>query len=1291
VNNKENTNFKPWQTFSIFISSTFADMQSERDHLKNVVFPKVEVELRKRQIRLETVDLRWGVDTSSIIDESERETKVLQVCLEEIKRCRPFFIGLLGDRYGWIPPEKRMKEAIRTEANLTHKKGKSVTALEIEFGVLASEEQLNRSVFYFRDRLSYDIIPEEIAARYCDRYDPELTEQEKSDRKTALDNLKAEIIDHFDKKGLKDKVKNYTGTWDQEQQEVIGLTAWGDKVYEDIIRECNAQAKETGSEVSQNIYEQEEALLDAFIEDHTHITTYKTNTGVEEIPTFCGREELLKDLEKHLLARDKEKWGLVLTGKSGSGKSAVFSMLYRMLQRKDCVLLGHSAGISPSSKNVADLLHKWNRQLSKHLGIEYEEAENSSRDEFDLKSLSSQQKDKKPAIEEIQQKFKELLFTAAEKEQVIIMIDALDRFEPTSRARNMTWLPQDMPGNIRMLCTAITGTEEKAVEYHSELVRRSIDHFDQEEAEEMLKILCRKQHKNMPDKVKKIILNRRGDDDILACSSPLWLSLAVNILMAMDNMDFDRIRQKEGRADLAINDFMQELAVKFPAAPGELFLSLINKAASYFGEEFTRKVFDHIACSRNGLRESDLEKLIPETKENWDALTFANIRRWFRAHLKEVGEDRQWNLAHSILRNSLQKEIKSEETKIIHNAIADHLLTLPSEDTLKISGTMFHLMQAKNAEKALGYYLSHYIFWLSTAEKEGAAKVIAEAITTGKNGIDWVFTLLKAAENNTFKTWRLAPRFIYDLDDILMIEGNLVNRIKILQKLKTNLIKTGSSYKTNADYGYNLASLYEKLGSIYHSQGNYDQTLQYYKEYNKLMNELYVSNPKKERIKRSLAISYEKLGFIYQSRGNFDQALQYYNEDMKLSIELNVSYPQNEKIKKGLAGSYLKLGEIYQSQGNFDKAMQYYNEMKKLFKELFASNPQKVELKKGLAISYEKLGSIFQSQGHFDQALQYYKLRNDLGKELYANNPQNEELKNGLAASYSKLGEIFQSQGHFDQALEYLNEFNRLMNELHVSNPQNEGFKNGLAISYSKLGEVYQSQDNFDQALEFYNEFNKLMKELYAINPQNEMLKYGLAISYSRLGPIYKSQRKFYQALQYYNEYNKLMKELRVSNPRNEEFKHNLAISYQNLGIIYQSQGHFDQALKYLNEFNRLMNELHVSNPQNEGFKNGLAISYSKLGSIYQKQSNFDQALQYYNEYNKLMKELYVSNPQNVNLLENLGISYAKLVMTYKAKRNDKKGKENYAEFKRITSELARNFPQIPKYQQMNQFEYKDL
>ena len=60
------TELQPWRTFSIFISSTFADMQAERDYLKQIVFPRVEEELQKRRIKLEFVDLRWGVDITSM-------------------------------------------------------------------------------------------------------------------------------------------------------------------------------------------------------------------------------------------------------------------------------------------------------------------------------------------------------------------------------------------------------------------------------------------------------------------------------------------------------------------------------------------------------------------------------------------------------------------------------------------------------------------------------------------------------------------------------------------------------------------------------------------------------------------------------------------------------------------------------------------------------------------------------------------------------------------------------------------------------------------------------------------------------------------------------------------------------------------------------------------------------------------------------------------------------------------------------------------------------------------------
>jgi len=227
----------PWRTFSIFISSTFADMQAERDYLKIYVFPKVAEELRKKRISLEIVDLRWGVDTVSV-NEEEREATVLKVCLDEIRRCKPFFIGLLGDRYGWVPSEERMLAASTGQKLVLPAKNKSVTALEMEFGVLASTEQLTRSVFYLRERLPYDDFTNEKAAQYCDDFDPKLSAIEKRERNTGLIALKEAIRTHYSHSNQLSKVKPYKVSWDKEKQQVTGLESWGEQVLTDIPTEC---------------------------------------------------------------------------------------------------------------------------------------------------------------------------------------------------------------------------------------------------------------------------------------------------------------------------------------------------------------------------------------------------------------------------------------------------------------------------------------------------------------------------------------------------------------------------------------------------------------------------------------------------------------------------------------------------------------------------------------------------------------------------------------------------------------------------------------------------------------------------------------------------------------------------------------------------------------------------------------------------------------------------------------------------------------------------------------------
>jgi hypothetical protein len=120
----------------VFVSSTFRDMHAEpeRDHLVTVIFPQLRRLREARGVTWGEVDLRWGVT-----DEEAAEGKVLPICLEEIRRCRPYFFGLLGERYGWVP-QSIPAELLEQEAWLQEefREHKSVTELEILHGVLRS-------------------------------------------------------------------------------------------------------------------------------------------------------------------------------------------------------------------------------------------------------------------------------------------------------------------------------------------------------------------------------------------------------------------------------------------------------------------------------------------------------------------------------------------------------------------------------------------------------------------------------------------------------------------------------------------------------------------------------------------------------------------------------------------------------------------------------------------------------------------------------------------------------------------------------------------------------------------------------------------------------------------------------------------------------------------------------------------------------------------------------------------------------------------------------------------------
>ena len=112
------------------------------------IFPELRRRCRERKVELVDVDLRWG-----ITEAEAQQGKVLPICLAEIDRARPYFMGLIGERYGWVPPADYFDVSLLVEQPWLeeHRGGASVTELEVLHGVLNNPAMAGRAFFYFRD------------------------------------------------------------------------------------------------------------------------------------------------------------------------------------------------------------------------------------------------------------------------------------------------------------------------------------------------------------------------------------------------------------------------------------------------------------------------------------------------------------------------------------------------------------------------------------------------------------------------------------------------------------------------------------------------------------------------------------------------------------------------------------------------------------------------------------------------------------------------------------------------------------------------------------------------------------------------------------------------------------------------------------------------------------------------------------------------------------------------------------------------------------------------------------
>ncbi len=393
------------RTLRVFISSTFRDMQAERDELVKQVFPEIRRLCEERGVAWSEVDLRWGVT-----DEQKAEGQVLPICLSEIELSRPYFLGLLGERYGWVPDELPA-DLVSQLGWLGDMGGRSVTELEILHGVLNDTDMAGHAFFYLRDPAYVDRMPaaEQAEHRELPTADEISTlgqaaaEQRAEHRRQQLVELKGRV------RTSGYPVRDYADPASLAAQVRADLVALLDRLHPAgaPTDPLDAQAAEHGVHAS--------ALRSLFV----------------------GRSAGMAVLDAHAVGDGAP---LVVTGESGAGKSALVAAWAHRLGADPAwsavPVLVHHVGAGGSSSDWSAVVRRIMGELDRRLGLGLTIPDGG---------------------DELRVAFAGALDRAAAAHRIVLVIDGVDQLDDREGALDVAWLPPVLPPGLRLVVTTLPG------------------------------------------------------------------------------------------------------------------------------------------------------------------------------------------------------------------------------------------------------------------------------------------------------------------------------------------------------------------------------------------------------------------------------------------------------------------------------------------------------------------------------------------------------------------------------------------------------------------------------------------------------------------------------------------------------------------------------------------------------------------------------------------------------------------------------------------------------------------
>ncbi len=702
---------------TIFVSSTFRDMDLERDAIQEQVYPRINSRARQYGQSVSFCDLRWGIDTSQLESEAGSR-KVLDVCLDEIDRCQPPMVVVLGYRYGWIPsPELVQSTADRYRMQLQDLE-KSVTSLEIEYGALSNSTRLQNTLFYFRE------IEGELPAGYAPEDAPHAA------RLAAL----------------KDRIRTLTGgrvrsyTLRRGPQGMDGVEDFAQMLEQDLLAllEPQWQADQARSPLDKEFY-----IHRAYLQEKARAFRARQALADRVLADIADGQQLT-----------------VLKGPVGSGKSTLFSHIAVRLEQQGWQVLPLFSNLTGQTNTAMEVLQLFVRRLEQLLEQPPFDAAaggtvQSTGDTAQLKNVMNMNTTAEAAAEDLWQQRLEELCSLAEQRQakLVLMLDAVDQLFEDALREKLAFIPNSLGASVRFVLTALPEVGTGAAQI------TQIGPVDDGDKCMVIRGILDAHNRELSEDVVAAMLQSAAADN------PLYLSFLVQRLLMMNKQDFDSIRTGgDGMAAIARQQL--ELLRRCPDTLQGMSSELMDTAADRVGGDMVRQVLRLLAQTPHGLRISDLEGLL---KAGFNRLDFAH----FISYMNDcfvIRNDGRYDFSHKSIRQGLLE--READASQLHRQLLAWFDTLPDDDEVRQQEICHHAIGADDKAYFVAYLMQQPSLRCQTMQY--AAKNVQERCRQDEGS--WLRELIGTGSNRQ-ETERLLDFVVRPFADI---SDQLAGDIKIL-------------------------------------------------------------------------------------------------------------------------------------------------------------------------------------------------------------------------------------------------------------------------------------------------------------------------------------------------------------------------------------------------------------------------------------------------------------------------------------------------------------------------------